>query len=1185
MQWSDVKQQVFRFESDIVVSAGAGSGKTAALVELYLRLLAGETSVARPLAAEEIVAITFTDKAAVEMKERVRREIRKRLAAGDLSADWERQLQSLSASPIATFHAFCARLLRENPAEAGVDPAFTLLDELAAGAELREALDEVLETELEARSPALRLLLRHFPLSGMGRGKGVREHLRDLQRWQAGSGREYAELAARSEEWTAEAGRRFATGVAELAGLVTEAERILAGKPLVFHGALQRLPALYRQGKLDLENPATPDLLSALQGCISGGWGKEKPVRDQLTARLEELQLAWWQRRSAPLVEALLALASRLAAAYGQRKERRGALDFEDLQLKARDLLAGDPRLRADCRQRFAVVMVDEFQDTNPLQKELVSLLCGPGQRLFIVGDPKQSIYRFRGADVTVFAQAQAETAAAGGETLYFQESFRSRQGIIDFVNSLFSQVFNPPQSPLIKAGGKGGSEFEVGYGPGDHLEPERRDWDGAPCVELMIIGAGVGAGEQRVLEAAAVAAKIRRLVDGAEGVRVYDRKTGTGDSGFGTRDGNLEPAFVPRKPRYGDIAILFRRFSNLKLFERELRKAAIPYYVVKGRGFYRCQEVLDILNFLRYLEYGGDLAPLAGVLRSPLCGVSDETLYLLSRLAGGIGSWEKWVARSPVPSPQSPLLDRIDPEDRERLASLARLLARLRPLRDRLALAELLEEVLTGTDFASSLLTTFQGTQKVANLRKLIEISRTFTEPGDSSLRRFVNYLAELVATEPTEAEAVIFAEGENVVRLMTIHQSKGLEFPVVIVPELGAGQPPDHAAVKFDERLGMGVKLAFPGSPSQATLAFQAITALRSRKETAELKRLFYVAATRARDYLLLSGEPARNGGQWREWLDTFRSGPDAHLLKVMEAADGQLPAPPELLPAAKSDAGWDPVVIAAACARSLRYEPPPPAEMVFSPTALEDYRHCPRKYFYKAIMGLDEGLFADLLGPPGRRGKTDRQGMTALDKGNLAHALLEQLDFAADVGGQRAACMQRAARIAADPAHPGVAEVIDSVLALAATPLGRGLAGKRLLREHPFTLVCRGAATYYIRGAMDLVAVEDERVTVYDYKYLNREGADLEGYRFQIRAYLLALSRAFPGRVLAGELLFLRGGGAERVTCDPRDFEEELLAIMDAIRARSCEEEFLLRPGCDGSHCPFRQRCRKPAPGDHP
>jgi CRISPR/Cas system-associated exonuclease Cas4 (RecB family) len=249
-----------------------------------------------------------------------------------------------------------------------------------------------------------------------------------------------------------------------------------------------------------------------------------------------------------------------------------------------------------------------------------------------------------------------------------------------------------------------------------------------------------------------------------------------------------------------------------------------------------------------------------------------------------------------------------------------------------------------------------------------------------------------------------------------------------------------------------------------------------------------------------------------------------------------------------------------------------------MIFSPTALEDYRNCPHKYFYKAVLGLDEGLFAELLGakPSVVNEKQCGRGMSALDQGNLAHRLLENLDFSALPDLQSAACERLAHLFIADPADEAVAEVINAVMAYAASPLARGFGAGRLFREHPFILKLKGKSDYFIRGAMDLVAITDARAAVYDYKYLRREQADLEGYRFQIRTYMLVLARAFPEKEIAGELLFLRGGDVEPVTCDFARFEEELLEIMDAVRERSGETEFPLRDGCDGNHCPFRKRC---------
>lgn len=1155
MHWSDAKQQLFRFETDIAVSAGAGSGKTAALVELYLRLLAGETSLGEPLAVDRIVAITFTDKAAAEMRERVREGVGERLK---LTGErlWKDRQRELAAAGISTFHSFCARILRENPAEAGVDPAFSLLDELEAGAELEAALDEVIEAELTARTPAIRLLLGNFPLSGHGHGKGLREYVRDLLRREAS----LAATDRQGAEWQAEAEALFASGCRELADLASEVRRILGMKDLAFHRALAPLPGLYGVGPLDLSDIGTGRRLQAMADCIAGNWGKEKPVKDRLSECLVQLQLAYWQVRSVPLAEALLGLTGQVAVAYGRRKGRRGALDFDDLQIKCRDLLARDASIRDDYRQRCRVLMVDEFQDTNPLQKELVGLLCGPGQRLFVVGDPKQSIYLFRGADVGVFLQTSREIRATGGQNLYFQESFRSREGIIRFVNSLFGQVM-----------GGSGADFDPSYGAGDIMEPSRRDGDGTPCVELLAGSCEGDADARRRREAAAIARRIQEIVGGSAGINAYDKDRTRQD-------------FTPRLPRYGDIAILFRRFSNLKLFERELRRAGIPHYVVKGRGFYRCQEVRDILNFLTFLEYGGDLTALAGVLRSPLCGISDETLYWLARADGGLATCLTWFSRSPVPlgtqsgsGPWSPILDRIAPADKERLVSLARLISRLRPLRDRLTLAELLEEILTGSDFASILLTTFQGEQKVANLRKLIELARSFTRPGEISLRSFINHLTDLVEREPTEAEAAIAAEGEDVVRLMTIHQSKGLEFPLVFVPELGAGQPGNHAAVQHDPDLGLGIKLSLPGGIPCPTLAYRAIVDRRKAKEAAELKRLFYVAVTRARDYLILSGE---GRGEWRGWIDAFRAGQEGSLVATVDVEQmlAENAVPPE--PAIMEVEPLPRELLALAADRALHYVPPLPSAMVFSPTALEDFAHCPRKYYYKGVLGLDEGLFARLLAPRRTSRLKKREGMSPLEQGNLAHAILERLDFGADADTQRRQCQRLVASLSAGEAE--AEEVVEQVLDLASSPLGKELATARLLRELPFTLHLKGAAGYYIRGAMDLVAVENDLVTVYDYKYMARDGADLEGYRFQLSTYLVALGRAFPARRLEAQLLFLKGGDRERVTCDLASFEAHLLELMDAIRERSGEQDFSLKTGCDGSHCPFRQRCGATAYG---
>jgi ATP-dependent exoDNAse (exonuclease V) beta subunit len=935
---------------------------------------------------------------------------------------------------------------------------------------------------------------------------------------------------------------------------MAEVERILAApKPLVFHETLRPLPALWRQGSPDAGDPESGKRLAAMKACIAGQWGKEKETRAAILAALTEMEQGTAQLAATPVAHALLALGKRFADHYAARKVRRGSLDFEDLQVKTRDLLRDNAPVRQRLRDATRVVMVDEFQDTNPLQKEIVDLICGPGQRLFVVGDPKQSIYLFRGADVGVFVQMGEDMARRGGETLYFQESFRSRPGIIALVNSLFARLMT------------GGTEpFQTRFAEGDLLRAMRAEAEPAPCAELLQLPGEGSSEERRRQEVEAVAERILAMTDGRDPVPVHRRDRETG----------VETVAAPR---FGDMAILLRRFTHIKAFEQALRGRGIPYYVVKGKGFYQCREIMDILSLLRSLESPGDLVALAGVLRSPLCCVSDETLFLLSRHPAGLGAWQELIPADGALA--LPLWERIDADDRERLTDLDLLLERLRPVRDRLTVTELLEEIIDATCMVPLLLQLFQGEQKAANLRKLLELARAFDRRGEGTLRQFIDWLQKLVEKEPTEAEALLAAEGEDAVAIMTVHQSKGLEFPVVFVPECGAPPRAVSDTVLADPRDGLGIRLRQAVGSSLPTMAHQRLAALRKRKEEAEFKRLFYVALTRARDYLVLSGEGGKQGTSWRALLEEWLAdGGDSHLLRREPPA----PAPAMGLPAKGEGPPPSPEEIAAAVQRVMGFCPPLPSLLVFTPTALEDYRLCPRKYYYKGVLGLDEGLFAQLLGREGQAPPRRRQGkpeepdsLSPLERGTLAHLMLQRLDFAAPPAAWEEVCRSTASGYHLAVTATDLEEVCRSVTGFAASAAGRELARCHLRRELPFLLRLDGSAQYHLKGAMDLVAEDDDTVTVLDYKFAGH-GGGTEGYRFQVSCYMLVLAVAFPGKRVRGALAFLKEGTLLPVETDLPAFREELLTMMDEIRGRREELAFPTLPGCARSRCPVRDRC---------
>ncbi len=506
-------------------------------------------------------------------------------------------------------------------------------------------------------------------------------------------------------------------------------------------------------------------------------------MRQTLAETLDALPLIFWQRAATPLGEAFLDILTRVEAAYEALKRRRRALDFNDLEegavgLLQRDLAAGGTLLAS----RPTVVLVDEFQDNNRRQLELVRLLAGDGigrlrdRALVVVGDPKQSIYRFRGADVSVFGRITDLVAGDAGP-LRFAENFRSAPGIIAFVNALFERYMGPPDAAR--------PPYEVPFGPEDALEARRPGATGAAvengagaAVEVISLPANEPAEIRKTREMEAAVRRIRQLL--AEGVRP------------------------------GQIAVLLRTLAHAPPLQRGLEAAGIPAHVVKGYGFYGASEICDVLCLLATLDCPLDDLSLAAVLRSPFAGISDDALLLLARPDPAARPRPLHSAfqrgRLALPVPPLPEADRV------RLAAFAAWHHELRARKDRTPLPELIEEALERSDYVAACLTRAGGDQQLANLRKLVEQARAFEGRPGRTLRDFVRDLERAVSEEPRETAAQVVGETEDVVRIMTIHAAKGLEFPVVVVPGCADQMPGDRGPVVLDEDPDAGARVRIP-------------------------------------------------------------------------------------------------------------------------------------------------------------------------------------------------------------------------------------------------------------------------------------------------------------------------------------------------------------------------------------
>jgi len=1157
---TDEQRAAVEVAGSAAVRAGAGSGKTAVLARRFVHLLRPDGPVAE---VSQILAITFTEKAAAEMTRKIREVVAEQLGAADAAtrAHWARVRRDLLGAQISTIHAFSARVLRENPLEAGVDPRAVVLDEHESRTYVESAVEAALLAHLRAGDAAARELVLREGLAG-GRNGGAVGLVADFLARLGRTGRDGAWLVAataRQAERAPEAASALRAAAARLVAAV-DARLAQAGRGKGTQALAEAWPAW--KERLRHVGPETPledfIALRRLRGLLaraSLASAVEAELAMQPGGRLVgALAEAYGMLHALPENERLARLVAAIGDTLRARKREDAVLTFDDLIGETRAVLAGHPAVCERYARRFRAILVDEFQDTDRVQAEIVRLLAAgtPAPLVFVVGDEKQSIYRFRGADVSVFQDMRAKL----GCELPLGTNFRSVPAVLDFVNALAAAILQVPP---------GGSPTHwTRFDEGQRLLPHRGASGPEPAVRLVTF---VHEHDQRELRAAEARELEARVLAGV-----------------------VERLHAEDGIRYGDIAVLLRAFTEVKTYENALRRRELPYYVVKGRGFFQCQEVSDVVSLLAAILDPEDAVALAAALRSPLFALDDDTLWRLAR----------------PPDADRPSLPRrfraaegfADlPEQAAALGAVRDLLLALRARASRATIAELIEEACAATDFEAVCLAQFQGTRKVANVRKLIELARDWERKRFFTLRDFVRTVRRMAESEPREPEAALVAEQDDVVRLMTIHQAKGLEFRAVVVPDLGRGPKADNRMPALDDALGVvGGPIDASGRVVTGHLGLEEHRQKELDRERAEQARLFYVACTRAEDVLvLLEGKgDARylreEKGERHVWchqvwevlgraaLAAFvaRGAPEETLalaaggtVRVERAARYRDPAgagppmpEPRVAPAGEAER--------AQVARVLGFAPPPPREVVTSPTALADFRRCPRQYWYRHVLGLRE------------RGTG---GLRATRLGTAAHGVLEAVDFAAAADGEIARLV--AARPEALALRPSELAALAADLRAATAALrGEIAAGLAIVgREVPFVLALpAGTPRVFLHGRLDLLARRGPAHVVRDYKYARPAPASVESYAPQLGAYQLAVRESGAAEVEA-ELVFLRGGPVVR-RLPPLDARREAAELVDAGvalgrgLASGAIDAFPRRPeapaACERLGCGYVRRC---------
>jgi ATP-dependent exoDNAse (exonuclease V) beta subunit len=1103
-----------------LLAANAGSGKTAVMVERFV-----EAVLKDEVPVTAILALTFTEKAAGELRDRIRRrftELGEHEAARAAEGAW-----------LGTIHGFCTRVLKTSPLAAGLDPGFAVLDEPAA----RRAADAAWTRAVDAWAaregvPAVDVLA--------GAGPGLREVVIGVHAELRSRGLAVAlppvAAAAAPDPAPLEAAQRAAAALLAGApgGVRVDAARAALDACGHFLTGLAGVPLA---GELD---PAKLSNGAKILG--------EAPCADYRAAWTEYRQACadHHARAVLPLIDGLV---REFAAAYGAVKAERGALDFEDLQLRVRDLFAADPALAGRWAARFALIMVDEFQDTNRLQLDVLERL--ERDNLFAVGDELQSIYGFRHADVTIFRDRGAALGPDGTRRL--RTNFRSGEELLDVLNGAFAPIFGDRFAPLLAGAMKAP--------PGDALrlfDPDNVAGAGEPPVELLLTD--TKAWEEADPGGAAIPGvqNWRR----AEAIRVARVLRGEVDGG--------------RRP--GDLVVLVRAAASLRLFEQALEEAGLPTYVVGGRGYWSQEQVRDGIAYLAALANPLDETALLAVLASPFAGAGSGALLLAARAGReGNGLWAALQGE----------IDGMAPAEAERLGAFARFFAAERRGAERRPVEVLLERAVAATGYDLATLARPGGERRMANLRKLMRLARDYERAEGRDLRGFLAYAAGQDLVQAREGEAALESEGLDAVRLMTIHRAKGLEFPVVCVADLGRAGPGNRPRLLLGDDGRIGLKLRALGEgASTAALDWQALSDERDDAEAAEERRLFYVAMTRAEDKLILSGGvdmsrwPApRPNGPPLDWIAPALLGDpaavaaggatvldrpfDGRPARVAVYLNGPQDLAAAVVPAPRAASSPGTALPAAA-----KVDPPPVTGRPVLPrmlrrlsySSLGSYARCGYRFYLQRDLGLAD------VEPPARAAAAADGPAAGLDprvRGTLVHALLEDLDFRRPAAPTAAAVRARAATLGAELSDADVEDAAALVLAFAGSELcGRLAAAPSVRREAPFAFALEpGPHAPLIHGIVDAIAREaNQTVLVVDYKTDRLGDADPvelteQGYGTQRVVYALAALREGAARVDVAHCFLERPDRtalASFTAADVPALEERLLGLSEGLLA---------------------------------
>ncbi len=1075
---------------NLAVNAGAGTGKTKVLTERYVYILEnGELDEYKEI--ESIVAITFTKKATQEMIERIRGEVKKNFHKDE---KWRRYYRDLERANISTIHSFCGKLLKENPIEANIDPLFEVLEDDTAAKLLKKSIYEVLNESLETNIEFIKLMSSF----NINRTENIIDDFYSVYNNIRTVGLEFQTV-----KWIT---------IEHLNSLKVQKKDLEDIKEIIIYlsnniGKASKLCKMVLNKdpiwiQFYNDEYEKDDLYSIIE-YIESNLGTSKKEAEHFEnlkkaiSNILKIKDFQYKHLYIMVLDNLILIHKR----YEDLKKNLGVLDYDDLQIKVLELLE-NRNIREFYQNKFKYFMIDEFQDTNELQRKIFYKLTSKNEKLdrsnlFIVGDPKQSIYGFRGSDIDVFYECIEDIRNVTNESpITMDINYRTNAGVLDFINNIFTDLMGERYDPLLPD-----KILDIDL----NIEIlENNDYENYP--ELK------GSEASSIYEANLIAKRIKLLVD--------------------------QNMF-----NYKDFALLFRATTRNYIYEDALKKYNIPYFNSSSKRFFYRQEILDIINGLKVISNPFDNIASIGFLRSPMVGISDNTLY--------------YILKNRKENIYSTLLELdytlINVEETKKIDEAILLLRYFYDNKDHESISFLTEYLIEKTYFIETTLLKTNGKQALANIYKFIEIVRNYEMDNKNSLEDFIDYVEEIKLKN--ESEATIESEESDVVKLLTIHKSKGLEFPVVVIPEMARDSGGPLPNILFNKDLGLGIKI------SDCRGIYDEIKDGLNIKNDEEKERVLYVAMTRAEKMLIL-GNQGKNSGfkkMINHLIDKTKYIPISSLELETEKMNNIKFIEEELLVSAENHKeNYIPLLFNIDI--NNKFES-------YSISQYLVFNQCKRKYYIDYYQVRTESY-----GNPDIDVETSTKSsiISGIDKGNIVHKFAELYNSNMDPHELYNEIMNSLDLPVSLENNSIIMPYINNYLNVYSEDYDEAFV------EKPFYLKI---GNNYINGFIDRINIKNNEIEIQDFK-TNKVGDKsslMEQYTPQLQIYAYAVEKIMNKIVKNASIILLETGEVINIPIDKEKLLENITNIenfIDFVESNSEIKDYLQSDDCH--YCKYKTIC---------